>query len=531
MALSQSQMKRLTAVHGWSGTLLGLLLYVVVVTGTVAVFAEEIAVWSAGGMKTGEPLAVPLDRKVREIADLQAKGYLDRIAVFHDARGDLLIYPHTRVRHPESGELSPLGTLYRLDARTGERLSWHQGFLFDHPEWFKTSALEAFLVELHVRLHLPEPWGLIVTGILGLLVMFAGISGVLMHRHLFRDLFIAERPGRRLVSTRDRHVLAASWALPFSFLLGFTGSYFSFAGTVFFPLLADVAFGGNDEAMVQTLFAPPAGSDPTPAPLTDLDAVLIDAADRAGAPVTFIFIDRYGRSDALITLNHGPAPHRLGFQRSLYDGATGAFLGFKPNVGRQPSSGATLRGLMTPLHFGNFAGMASKVVWAGLGIALAFVTISGMQLWLRRREADLLWRRFGRAIIATAYGLPLAMLMSSYGYFVSRSWSDPFWWTPVSFVAGVLGSIVLGWVSDAWRLRRLFRVCLAIGCLLLPVARMASGGTAWAPALIEGQGTLLSVDLFLLLLGCGLWLWSRRPESDRGGDTANSSVLATGANE
>ena len=69
-------------------------------------------------------------------------------------------------------------------------------------------------------------------------MMAAVVSGVLMHRHLIRDLFVAERPGRRLVSARDRHVLAASWSIPFAFVLAFTGSFFSFAGTVGLPLVA-----------------------------------------------------------------------------------------------------------------------------------------------------------------------------------------------------------------------------------------------------------------------------------------------------
>ncbi|MEQ9609253.1 MAG: PepSY domain-containing protein, partial [Kiloniellaceae bacterium] len=130
-------MKRLTAVHGWSGAVLGLLLYAVVVTGTVAVFAQEIAVWSAGGTKAETPLSAPLDRKVRDIADRLTKGYLDRIAVFADARGDLLVAPHTRARNPETDEPGPYGPLYQLDAETGVQLDWHQGFLFDHPDWFE----------------------------------------------------------------------------------------------------------------------------------------------------------------------------------------------------------------------------------------------------------------------------------------------------------------------------------------------------------------------------------------------------------
>jgi hypothetical protein len=97
--------------------------------------------------------------------------------------------------------------------------------------------------------------------------MAAVISGVPMHRHLVRDLFVAERPGDRLVSARDRHVLAASWGIPFAFLLAFTGSFFSFARAVSLPLVAATAFGGDEEAMLAVLYEPPAEEDATPAGL------------------------------------------------------------------------------------------------------------------------------------------------------------------------------------------------------------------------------------------------------------------------
>ena len=128
-----------------------------------------------------------------------------------------------------------------------------------------------------------------------------------MHRHLIRDLFLAERPGGRLASVRDRHVLASSWSIPFAFLLAFTGSFFSFAGTVGFPLVASVAFGGDEEAMSAALFEPPVPEDPTPAPLASLDYILADSAARAGGPVTYVGVSDYGRADARVFVWHDPA--------------------------------------------------------------------------------------------------------------------------------------------------------------------------------------------------------------------------------
>ncbi|MEM7741813.1 MAG: PepSY domain-containing protein, partial [Pseudomonadota bacterium] len=46
---NKAQSKRLLAVHGWSAVVLGLFLYVVVLTGSIAVLSNEIGLWSGGG--------------------------------------------------------------------------------------------------------------------------------------------------------------------------------------------------------------------------------------------------------------------------------------------------------------------------------------------------------------------------------------------------------------------------------------------------------------------------------------------------
>lgn len=510
----QNQVKRLTTVHGWSGVVLGLLLYAVVITGTTIVFKDEIAVWSAGGLTSDAPLSGNIDARVRPLVEGMSKGYHERVSIFADDRGDLIVFPHARVFNPDHGHVEPYGSLFRLDPVTGETLARHEGFVFDEPRTHEASALEDFLYDLHERLHIPGTLGLIVVGSVGLLSMFAGLSGIIMHRHLFRDLFLPERWGERLVVFRDRHVLAGTWSLPFAFLLGFTGAYLCFTGTVVSPLLTQAAFGGDRDRMLKVMFEPKVTPDPSPAEMANLDTMIADVTARSGVPPRFILIDRWGRADARIRTFHAPATGGMNTIRTAYDGVTGEFLGFRAPVGNAPSVGGTLRGLMGPLHFGDFAGVASKSVWVGLGSAMAFVVISGMRLWVRRREDEVLWQRFGRSVTIVGYGLPVAMLSCAYAYFLALgAGADAFWWTPAGFLIGIGPGVLPGLVlsGDEDRLRRLYRALLGVGVVLLPIVRMASGGLDWAAAISQGQGTVLSVDLTLLALGAGLLWWARRP--------------------
>ncbi|MEO0993442.1 MAG: PepSY-associated TM helix domain-containing protein, partial [Pseudomonadota bacterium] len=321
---------------------------------------------------------------------------------------------------------------------------------------------------------------------------------------LFRDLYTAPR-GRGLLSDkRDRHVLAAAWGLPFSVLLAFTGAFFSFAISLGLPVVALVAFGGDQEAVIETVIGSPEAHDPRPAPLASLDYVLMDSAERAGSPARSILIEDYGTAGSRLTVFHGAADGALTGTTHMFDGATRAFLGEKPTLGTAPSAGSAAVSLMAPLHFGNFAGLASKTAWFALGLAMSYVTATGMLLWVRRRQESRLWQRFARAIDITLWGLPVALLGSAVAYFLARPMGDPLWWTPAGFLLAAGGAVALG-------LRRgdpaeAYRRLLAALCLGLPLLRHLTGGASWSEVLIAGQLEVLTVDL--LLICCGALLWT-----------------------
>lgn len=506
MALGQIELKRLTAIHGWSAVVLGLLLYVVVATGAVAVFAEEIGRWSAGGVRASEPLEQPIDATLRRLARQVDAENREDVAVWGGEGRDLFAFFHTHAVNPESGELEDKGTMFRADSVTGKVIDRHDGFVWRDAAAWEDSALRRFLVDLHVQLYLPSPWGLYLTGILGLMMMAAVVSGVLMHRHVIRDLFVAERRGGRLVGARDRHALSSSWSIPFAFLLAFTGSFFSFAGTVGFPIVATVAFGGDQEKMSETLFEAPAPVNETAAALGNVNAMVADSVARAGSPATFVDIAHFGRADARVTIWHNPDHGAMIYPVNQYEGPTGVWLGGKETLGTSPSLGGTLYGLMYPLHFGHFAGLLSKVVWGALGVTMCVVILSGFRLWVRRREGDPRWRRFGQAVQVVGYGLPLGMLVSGFAFFLSRPALDPFFWTPVGFVLGVGIAVALGVrIPEERRYGTVAQRLLATLCLLLPVLRLAGGGMDWATALLNGQTDIVTVDLLLLVAGVSLW--------------------------
>ncbi|MEM8625041.1 MAG: PepSY-associated TM helix domain-containing protein [Pseudomonadota bacterium] len=503
ISLDQARTKRMVAIHGWSGVVLGLLLYVVVLTGAVAVFDNEIGRWSKG-VGSGNPQITSLvHRAVSERAAALDPSFHEEIVVTATDERVVRMSFQRHERHPETGNMTDYAEMYFVDPATGETVEHKSGYLVDLFVRDQEDALKRFLVDLHIRLHVPGNLGLYLTGILGLVMLVAAVSGLVMHRHLIRDLFTASRAQGRLSDRRDRHVLAAAWGLPFSILLAFTGAFFSFAISLGVPIVAMVAFGGDQEALIATVIGPPeAQSEVVPARLASLDYIVLESGKIAGAPPISMAIEGYGTSEASVTTTHGFADGNLTSTTLMWDGVSRAFLGEKPILGLEPSAGSAVVSLMAPLHFGNFGGLVSRTVWLAMGLAMAFVIGTGMQMWVHRREADRLWRRFGVAVEITLWGLPFALLTSAVAFFIALQFSDTLWWTPAGFLIGCAMAIVLG--LKARDPGDVLRPWVGALCLGLPVLRHLMGGTSWSEALLRGDVSVLTIDI-LLLIG-GVWL-------------------------
>jgi uncharacterized iron-regulated membrane protein len=506
LRLPQRETKLLVGIHGWSGVVLGLLLYAVVLTGTIAVFADEIGHWSVGGDRHRPPFNGPVHSIVAEQAGTVAPEYREDVSLWASTTGNLVAFFHKHGTD-ESGNLVEQGVSVHVDPETKRVVHRAEGTLEEVLAQDADSALSRFLVDTHVRLYLPNPWGLLLTGILGMAMLVAAISGLLMHRHLLVDIFTLRRGHNRLLVARDSHSVAASWGLPFAFLLAFTGTFFSIAGSFGLPALAMVAFGGDQKAMLAVIVGEPAVENATPTAPGNLDAMLADARRRTGVEPVFVSVAHYGRADAMVNVFHNPAEGQLELQTLEYHGATGDYIRNKPSAGTVPSAGSSLLAILGPVHFGNFAGVLSKSVWVGLGFATCFVLVTGLQLWLKRRAGNPRWRIFERLTVVTAYGLPIALLASAYAFFAAYPAGDPVTWTPLGFVIAA-GVIVLAGllVAEPTRLGAGLAWIAALGLVGLPVARMAFGGPGWAEAMAAGKTEVVAVDLCMLIGGlCGLW--------------------------
>ncbi|MGB2254453.1 MAG: PepSY-associated TM helix domain-containing protein [Spongiibacter marinus] len=511
LKLQQKTTQTMLALHGWGAVIFGLLLYWVILTGTIAVFADDINDW-ASPLPVAIPETFPLgtDAMLRKAAADVAPEYLDELIVFATAGGRIRAFFHTHAESEDGEHPEEKGVLFVFDPASGDILQRFEGTQSEIEAQSHYGKLGHFLVEWHVQLHVPSPWGLMLTGILGLSLLVACVSGFAMHRHLIKDAFLRRRRGGDVLSHKDAHVMASTWNLPFAFILAFTGSFYSLAGAFAIPAIAMVAFGGDQEKLIETVQGLPPAEDPRPAEMANIDTMLEDVR-AAGHRTRFLTVDHWGRQDARISVFPWQAEGELLPKGYSFDAQTGENLGEKPALGQSPSLGSDLVALMGPLHFGNFAGWLSKTVWFALGFAGAYVCISGLTLWVKRREQQKTWQYLLRATLWSAWGLPLALVAAAAAYLLQQAGVLAGAVEPLMFKAFglclALSGILAGIVRRVTGVRRILVISLGLGLCALVALRLLLGGPGWVSAATAGLTAVVVLDVALLLGGA--WLLRR----------------------
>ncbi|WP_211091113.1 PepSY-associated TM helix domain-containing protein [Sphingomonas sp. S2M10] len=108
-----------------------------------------------------------------------------------------------------------------------------------------------FLLYLHICLHLRRNWGGLLVSLTGVALLSSLVSGILAHPRVLRDAFHLRLGGSRRLQEADLHNQLGIWALPFHFTLALTG-----LSTLIVAVLALLLYRG-DTGRVYALFLDP----------------------------------------------------------------------------------------------------------------------------------------------------------------------------------------------------------------------------------------------------------------------------------
>jgi uncharacterized iron-regulated membrane protein len=234
--------------------------------------------------------------------------------------------------------------------------------------WQERSPLHA-LRTLHVELYM-GPRGTLVVAVLALALLAQGATGLYLWwpftRRPARGFAIRwPRPWR--VLTYDLHKTVGVASLAFNLPVALTGA-----------LLAVTALGPS----------PPAGAKPPAAPAPEsplaLDALALSAdAALPGGRIVSLRLARDGGRAVVRKRLPGELDPR-GASLVVVDRRSGAVL--ETRDARNGALPARLWGLVGPLHYGDFAGLASKALYFAGGLAAPVLVVSGLLIWLTRPQ-------------------------------------------------------------------------------------------------------------------------------------------------
>lgn len=505
-AMSKGIRQSQSTLHTWSGLLLGWILLLVFVTGT-------LAFWREGLNRYMRPELARIEQPMHVLDGAQR--FLARKAP--DAQSWFIAMPNTQVPgakvtwqpQPKKGE--------RGGRRGGGRGRRDNQALIgaDGTPSARDTRGGEFFYRFHFDLYyLPVIWSRWLVGVASVMMLVAILSGIVTHKKIFRDFFTLRRnKGQR--SWLDGHNATAVLALPFHLMITYTGIVTLMALLMPWATVANYA---DETKMFADLFpqAPVVERTGRPARLMPMSSIARDAERRLGGPVGTIEVSQPGDMAARVTLYRTPASLLNTRAPAItYDGTTGLPVW----QSLAPGGAAATAGVMVGLHAGRFADLSLRWIYFLCGVAGTLMVASGLVLWtVKRREklADPARPHFGftvveRLNVAVLGGFPLGI--------VGLFWANRL--LPVALLGRSRWEvhmlfIVWGGAAILSLLRRpaavwpiLFRAT-GISLAALPIYNLFGTRWNWVRSTRAGDLLPLSVDLTMIVFAVTfLWLARR----------------------
>ena len=321
----QNFRQSMTWLHTWFGLVIGFVLIVVFFFGSLSVFDREFDRWALPDtrfdpqpMPSFDQVLLPALQKIEpDEAD-----YAANMPLLHDpAKGPLTprielpadeYWAYTTHRDP----VLSMGVGFKvplakdpdghnhihgnatIDPRSGAAVRADQ--LKIGSEWF---------YPMHYSLN--WPWmnlGIFIVGLAALVMLAALVSGVVMHRKVFREFFTFRPKKHTQRSALDLHNLTGVVALPFHFFFAFTGLVI-FGAFYFLPVSQFQLKGLHDqhEVVEAAETGLPHQAAGVPAPLASVDAMVAQAKQRwAGrdmaGEVGFLMVHHVGDTNSYVSV-------------------------------------------------------------------------------------------------------------------------------------------------------------------------------------------------------------------------------------
>lgn len=358
-------------IHSFTGVITGLLLFIICWSGTFAVISNELD-W----------LVTP---EVRSPNQLGVNQELDWQRIYEAVTG---AYPQGSVEWMEKPlyRYSTVQAVINLPNQEYVRV-YVDPVTFEVLGQYSYLNVQRFFRNFHMNLFLPYSVGSYIVIFFGITLLVSTVAALYFYgrwwRRFFRFNFTANNKWSEL------HKLTGLWSLWFILVIAITGCWYLFE-----LMRGDIGDGklvysGNGYYAVNQLPLPPLHPDLPTLPINEL--VVTAKTLRPDIDISTVWFDWGGEEHGPTFYVNGQSHHLLVRDRAnqlTLDARTGNVI-YNQNASDYPLYWRW-SDTADPLHFGNFGGLVSKIVWFIFGFFLSGIILTGTWLHAQKlvREKD-----------------------------------------------------------------------------------------------------------------------------------------------
>ena len=392
--------------HTVSGIVISVALYVIFFAGSFSFFRDEIVNWERN--------------QVVEATDhmqFNVDSLLDSISRKHDLNGrDVELKKYYREQQVGVSLSASKDSLAPEEAKTAQ-FFYINTKNFKENSYLESYTLGEFLYRLHFLAQVPYPIGYYLSGFVALFFLFAIITGVIIHWKKIITNFYVFRPLEKLKTMwTDAHTTLGMVGLPFQFVYAVTGALFMIKLLLVAPSVMILYNGDQDKlyddlGYVHPTFEPANKKLETKISVSNfMDNTLKKWDD---FQISEVHIFNYNDDNMHVLLNGHLAYSNdfNGVGEVIYKARTGKIVSSKNPIQNQ-SYVEAVKNILYRIHYGDYGGLALKIVSMLLGFITCFVILSGVMIWLVARDKKNLpdkKRRFNERVVQIFLAICLSM--------------------------------------------------------------------------------------------------------------------------
>ncbi len=428
------------SAHSVMGLAISAILFVICLSGTVAVFEDELEWWE----QAGTPAVTDVTPAAAQVA---ADGALKRSV---DGSSHLYLYlPRSNWPRFITGTDHGFELVDSGGGLAGPLVApWND-----------------FLIHLHYYLHLPHTIGMIIVATFGVMLVAMSISGLLAHPRIFKDAFRFRRQGQARIVQADLHNRLSVWTAPFHIAVALTGAMIGLFSIAAF-VLAQTSFDGDTGKLSEAVFGSEPPADARPAALARIDLALATLAQEVPSAIPFLVVVHDPATVGQHVEIYSEMTDRLIYGETYTFASDGALLSSGGNsdgpLGKQVASS------VYRLHFGDFGGFLVKASYFVFGVMLCVIIASGLNIYfIKRAERGRPAPRLAAAWAALVWGSTAMLAVTLTASLVGLSGTElvACFWGGTFLI--VLAAILFGLAEEVARILR-----ASLGVVLLVAVLM-----------------------------------------------------------